>query len=172
MRRFYAELGHRFYQEWLGPTTEPHKKRLIVVPDGILHYIPFEALLTEAVAPEQPFEQWPYLLQQTAVSYRYAASLVEEEQPQLGTEVLAFAPDYSQSAERSTIRAEVKRLSAVEQELVDLEQRFEGDYFYGTAAQERLLKEATGQYGLIHLAMHGLVNPEEPLASSLVFAQS
>lgn len=46
---------------------------LVVIPDGPLHYLPFEALLTGA--PSAPREM-PYLLRKRPVSYAYSASML------------------------------------------------------------------------------------------------
>ncbi|MEW5979668.1 MAG: CHAT domain-containing tetratricopeptide repeat protein [Acidobacteriota bacterium] len=72
--REYAESAHDLYQVILAP-AEPiiNGKRLIVVPDDVLHSIPFEALVTAPPAPaeESPadFSGLQYLVREHEVSY-------------------------------------------------------------------------------------------------------
>ena len=44
-------------------------EHLIVAPDGILHYVPFEVLLTADPGPARDFGALPYLVRQIDVSY-------------------------------------------------------------------------------------------------------
>jgi CHAT domain-containing protein/Tfp pilus assembly protein PilF len=51
------------------------KESLIIIPDGILHYIPFDALLASDPEPAAPFSELDYVLRHYAITYHYSARL-------------------------------------------------------------------------------------------------
>ena len=86
----YPTLAHDLYQHLLGPelgagsspnpeaSSVPH---LILVPDGPLAKLPFEALLTEAHAPEghYSFKSLPYLFRRYSSSYAWSATVRQQD---------------------------------------------------------------------------------------------
>jgi CHAT domain-containing protein/Tfp pilus assembly protein PilF len=96
----YAQAAFRLYQTLLAPITSILEgKNLILVPDGLLSAIPFEALLTQAVNPAGELKDYlrlPYLVEAHAMSYAYSATLLQQLQSRKNREAkhdyLAFAP--------------------------------------------------------------------------------
>ena len=43
----YADAAYKLYEKLLAPIADQLPERLIIIPDGLLGYIPFEAILTE-----------------------------------------------------------------------------------------------------------------------------
>ncbi|WAC03453.1 CHAT domain-containing protein [Lacinutrix neustonica] len=70
-----------------------NKKNLIVLPDGLLNYIPFSALTTNE-------SNYNYLLEDYAISYANSATLLLQlqERKQNNNNVLAFAPTFKNSS--------------------------------------------------------------------------
>lgn len=73
----YKRTAHRLHQALIKP-IEPliTGKDLLIIPDGFLSDIPFEAFLTrdsEAVSPD--YSRLPYLMSDHAISYAYSVSL-------------------------------------------------------------------------------------------------
>lgn len=64
-KRSDAQAGRRLYDEVLRPIEKFHKSRMIIVPDGALHQLPFEALLDE---------NGTYVVKGAIVSYSNSAS--------------------------------------------------------------------------------------------------
>lgn len=69
----YIETAHHLYKLLL-KNVQPNSK-LIIIPDGKLLYLPFEALLTESVSPQANYVDLPYLVHQCAITYHYSTTL-------------------------------------------------------------------------------------------------
>ena len=76
----YARTAYALYQKTIAPlrTLTPLPETLIVVPDGMLSYLPFEALLCELPAHFQYFKTHHYLLRDFQISYANSATQLTE----------------------------------------------------------------------------------------------
>src|SRR6185436_5147470 len=93
------------------------KQKLIIVPSGPLHYLPFEVLLSSGDASTLTVAgpgKWPYLVRDYSISYVPSAGVLAslrsrpEEKPGLRKTFLAFAdPAYGNetAGEASILRA-------------------------------------------------------------------
>lgn len=108
----YVASAYRLYQQVLEPVEEQIRgKRLLLIPDGLLSYVPFEALLTRPVegADEDgvhDYSRLPYLVQRHAVSYGYSATLLLETMNRnrnaASRDFVAFAPVFAQGLPAGT----------------------------------------------------------------------
>ena len=161
--------------------------QLIIIPDNILGNIPFEVLLTDSVTTSPgDFAALPYLLHQYKISYTYSGTLLSEntKRKKAPTKkgILGYAASYSQemttnrSVERglrqSLLRKALQDLPAAKEEVQSLEKNYAGQFLYGADANEKHFIEQSGQYQIIHLAMHGLLNEKNPLLSALAFTEN
>jgi CHAT domain-containing protein/Tfp pilus assembly protein PilF len=92
----YQSAAHRLYEQ-LWPQALPAPiQHVILVPDGALHTIPFEALLTNNKGSGR---KMPYLLKRYAISYAYSATLLHEQltrqDDQPSKQLLAIAPVFA-----------------------------------------------------------------------------
>jgi CHAT domain-containing protein len=100
----------------------------------------------------------------------------------VGGRVLALASSYDPSlandprlsSRQQKIRRLMKDLPGAVEEVERMEQQFAGDFFYKEMADEARFKQqvATQHYSVIHLAMHGLVDAQQPEYSGLLFTYS
>ncbi len=96
----YRATAYRLFAQ-LWPKTLPKAiQQVVIIPDGELTTLPFEALLTST--PEQIRSKPDYLLNHYSVSYAYSASLLYEQltQPQAVAKkphLLALAPVFTNS---------------------------------------------------------------------------
>lgn len=78
----YLEAAGALYRELVAPAEEllAGRPRLIVSPDGPLHFLSFEALLTDDSRPrgEDLYEGLPYLIRERSVTYVPSASVLAE----------------------------------------------------------------------------------------------
>ncbi len=76
----YISLTLQFYSVLFQPIEHQleGKEKLLIIPDGALHSLPFDALISP-IADEssiENFSQLPYLLQRFQVQYHYSATLI------------------------------------------------------------------------------------------------
>jgi|GEM_PF-7069471 len=73
------QYGSGLYQTLLEKSFEQSKpERVLIVPDGHLHSLPFDALLSENTDSSFGFESLPYVLKKQEISYGYSATLARQ----------------------------------------------------------------------------------------------
>lgn len=94
----YLNIAYELYEGLLKPVEQKIAgKNVLIIPDGVLNYLPFEALLTKKVQPDTiDYREMPFLIKQNATSYAYSTSLWLETRQQVSeqpkNDFLAFAP--------------------------------------------------------------------------------
>jgi CHAT domain-containing protein len=152
------------------------KATLLIVPDGGLWQLPFQALLS---APNR------YLIQDYTVFYApsltvlremvkpgrtgtdSAMSLLAVGNPALGKETIERA--------RSANRDEkLDPLPDAEKEATTLGKLYapRSTVYIGAEAREARIKAEAGKYDILHLATHGILNDASPMYSHLVLSQT
>lgn len=185
----FVEDAQYFYKKFLAPVINevPVGKHIVIVPDQSLGHLPFETFLTEAPAQRLDYANYPYLIKKHPITYSYSATILlaqEREQerreiPEKG--VLAFAAEYADqnatdiSYQRSgtlgALREGLQPLPGAKKEVATMEKYLYGSFYNGETASEAHFKENAHKYGIIHLAMHGILDPRSPILSSLVFSE-
>jgi CHAT domain-containing protein/Tfp pilus assembly protein PilF len=76
----YASKASLIYQLLIAPIeSQISTQQLIIIPDGLLGYLPFESLLTEDVSDnQQDYRTLPYLIHKYQINYHCSASLLYE----------------------------------------------------------------------------------------------
>jgi CHAT domain-containing protein/tetratricopeptide (TPR) repeat protein len=104
-RQKFINLSHEVYRQFVKPVEEQlaGKKRLIIIGDGMTHYIPFEVLL----ASDQvlPFDELDYLIRNLEVSYHYSTNLFLNSRLYNSAEqddLFAFAPVFDEDQQTSS----------------------------------------------------------------------
>lgn len=69
-------------------------KRLRIIPDGALGYLPFEMLLTNNTSTDWKSKNTPFLLRDYAVSYAYSARLLDDNERTDGRNFGGFGIEY------------------------------------------------------------------------------
>lgn len=182
-----ARNGRLIYQKFLEPALKKEGiERLVLIPDGMLNYVPFDVLLTEK--PDYQtinFKTLPYLIKKQTISYHYSSTLKLFSRSSVKTngKMLAMASSYDKeafinakgfSARDYRIRTSVDDLPGAKREVEYLSETFAGKFLYGKNSNEANFKlySKNNPYSVIHLAMHGIVDSKQPEYSSLVFTHS
>lgn len=178
--KIFTESAYSLYQTLLQPIDNQLKKeKLLIIPDGLLGYIPFEILLQKPTNTEKiNYFSLPYLLRDFEISYAYSGTLWLNPLPasHAGTlSCVAFAPVFSgenqpKAQARDAQRQSLATLENTRSEVAEVGKRTHGDVFTDEAATESRFKAIAMKYRIIHLATHALINDENPLDLKLAFA--
>lgn len=183
---FISEAGC-FYQKLIAPHEQLIQSRsLIIIPDGQLAYLPFEVLVTEHVnnkAKSNKYNAISYLVKRNAISYAHSSTLLfkakasHEDQHK---ELLAFAPkyDYPDRLPKNIPLFRQKYLNQLyplpgSKEEVNLVQKIIGGrVFMDDDATEANFKKNAAKFDILHLAMHTIINIEDPMFTKMIFTQT
>jgi len=174
--------SRRLYEALVAPAESRlnKSKKLIIVPDGVLFSIPFEVLLTEDIEDTDEWGTLPFFARKHSPVYAPSVSIYlnlekNKKKRDHDLDLLAVGdPDFTTLAQsgagsRGTpleplpyTRAEVLSISAH----VDEGQK---GVLLGEDANEARFKQELRNSSprLLHLATHGLIDPNEPAASSI-----
>ncbi len=182
-----AEIGYSIYNKLCDTVLQAFtgRERLIIIPDGMLNYLPFEVLLTQKTIDEVSFKNYPFLLKDYVISYEYSSSLLVQNKTKKplfqSYRYAGFAPSYSQTEnffastrERELFGDRLNQLADLRfnrPEVQKIARIMSGTPFMGEDATESRFKEEVQNYGVIHLAMHGFIHDRQPLSSGLAFSR-
>ena len=191
----YNAAAQELYQRLIAPAKNLLNVSLIIIPDGVLNYIPFEVLLETEAKDPYDFSSYPYLLKSHQISYCYSATLLREMQQKRHKEepeksLLAFAPFYEgsyeylqdmfghvhQSTEMDTLdwiinRSDFAELPNSGEEVITISQLWNGDYYIDQDATEERFNQIAGDYRILHLSTHGIADSRVGDYSYLAFSE-
>ena len=118
----YIRSARSLYAYLVAPViaTLNRVDKLYIIPDGILNYLPFEALLTKKVArsARAAYAQFPYLLRKFEISYQASAELLLEHKEKTDAKYSSifsgFAPVFADHPPVEKFYADAIRSTAVE----------------------------------------------------------
>jgi tetratricopeptide (TPR) repeat protein len=152
------DLLHELYSTLIDPVADElvDARRLIVVPHGLLHYLPFHALLDPCGTP---------LVERIEVSYAPSAGVLAS--------CYARPPLPEGPGRRLLIGVPNEAIPQVEGEVAVLAPIF-GDQgvFCGVEATERVFRRQAPEADIIHLASHAVFREDNPLFSAIQLADS
>ncbi|RMG80295.1 MAG: CHAT domain-containing protein, partial [Bacteroidetes bacterium] len=149
---------------------------LTIVPGGILGYLPFEALLTQAPETAGNYQTHPYLIKAFNISYNYSAVLLRDKM--LSTtaaptnDFLGMAPRFDDVVNVQPAGSRTYELGALNYNIPEVKNIYAlmgGTVFLDSLATEANFRENAGRYNIIHLATHGKANDESSDYSFLAF---
>jgi CHAT domain-containing protein/tetratricopeptide (TPR) repeat protein len=170
-------------------------ERLVIIPDGLLYYLPFETL---ALFPQDQSSGEDFLISKYDVSYAPSCSSLlllnerkkKERYPKI---LLAFGnplypSDSSLSGKRKISLAGIMKetyegqgfdfssLAQSKQEIKEISRLFgknDRDVYLGKdACEETVKKIRLGDYQIIHFACHGFLDEKMPFRSALVLSSA
>ncbi|MDP2157170.1 MAG: CHAT domain-containing protein [Nitrospirota bacterium] len=132
-------------------------EHLVIVPHGILHYLPFHIL-------RQPDNR--YLLEDHTVSYLSSAGLMQftsEKQKKMQGNMIAFGnPDLGNL---------IYNLRYAEREAREIGSLYpQSEIYLGKDASLQRVEKSLAGYGVIHFASHGEFSEDNPLESSIMLS--
>ena len=182
----YQQPAYALYRQLLAPIVKDslliHINRLTIIPDGLLGYLPFELLLTALPTHETDYASLPYLILDYTVHYGYSATWlfhpITSTKRLANDQYIAFAPSYSGDSSKTPppstsehFRSHLAPLRFNRQEAGNIRHHLPGLTLIDQEAVEGRFKQEAHRYNIIHLAMHALIDHQNPMYSRLVFSQ-
>ncbi|QIL20911.1 CHAT domain-containing protein [Thermomonas sp. HDW16] len=152
-----AKIGDQIGQLLLAPLGIEAGKRIIIVPHGPLHYLPFQALRLDG----------QYLIERNPISIAPSISIaarLAERTPTAAPQLLAFG--------NPTIDPNVADpLPGAEREVHELSRQFPGArLFFKADANKTNFITSAPQSRLVHIAAHAMADTLDPLHSKVLLA--
>ena len=196
----YVQLGSSLYQKLMQPLMGAvTNSDILIIPDGVMNLLPFEALLTEEVTPSQDdinFAELPYVINDVTSSYSPSISMSslfrDSESQRYSQSFAAFAPVFNFSAssiQRRQGRADGQwsPLPSTKLEVQQIAELFDDgrslwemvfgdpdapDLFMEDVATEGNFKQRDlSRYKYLHLATHAFAGDSATSRSGIVFHQ-
>jgi len=140
---------------------------LIIVPDDMLYYIPYDALLTKD-------DVRSFLIKTHAISYANSATLLQEQKNRVSknkNNLVVFAPDFNdENVETLNGEVEASALMYSNIEAENITKYFDGKLFDKDNATLSNFRKEINNHNLIHFATHASANDEFPDYSYLIFS--
>jgi CHAT domain-containing protein len=142
----YTTLGYKLYQKLFNNLTN---KNIILIPDGVISFIPFDALITKKTTSTN-FENLPYLVQQSAINYAYSSTILLQEKNKKteNEKILGFFPVFENN------HRGLSQLTYTLIESANIKKTFKGNFLIESNATKRAFEKIANQYSIIHLSTH------------------
>jgi CHAT domain-containing protein/tetratricopeptide (TPR) repeat protein len=170
----FVKNSSALYQVLLSPFGLSQTDKLLIVPDGLLATIPFEALLTKNIsAAAINYRSLPYLINSSDLSYAFfSTSLFRNLEEVSGSRLLALA--YSGHNNNAGVeRKDARSIPGTSSELDAIKDVLaSGVFLRDTNATEGMFKKLASDFDLLHLALHGYGDDRNANMSYLSFPNS
>ncbi len=193
--RQYEQYAAKLYKKLIAPLNlTKETKEIIFIPDGVLGYIPFDALLTKAIPVNQQsqFHSYPYFGLEKVISYAFSATFLKELQQTVSTidnhQLLAFAPSFKVGIKEGAtlkvvpslegkdpifaLRSSLSPLLFNEREVEQIGANFSGKSYVNQQANKVSFIQEAPNYRYLHIASHGKMNDEDADLSYIAFTQN
>ncbi|MEM9337277.1 MAG: CHAT domain-containing tetratricopeptide repeat protein [Bacteroidota bacterium] len=168
-------------------------EKLILIPDGELNLLNFGTLVTDTSAhtgADLDFSQLSYVLKEYDISYAASANLwldarqdaqkiTHDRGESVAMDFGGFAPAYdtrkliTKSTPKmvaSLVRSEEMPLPGAKEEVLQIAELVDGHAWTGHEVTVQTFRDKVADYNILHLAMHALLDDEDPMRSNFVFA--
>lgn len=158
-----VRLGQSLYQDLLSPVDAWLPERVVVIPEGKLCYLPFEALLSSVPADAGNWRTYPFWAKEKAISYALSTDYLEETTLSPARKAiknwLGLAPFAEGDAKTVAQRSDggnpgLTPLPSSGKEVADIAALMAGEAWLGAAAAPGRFLKAAAFYRFLHLATH------------------
>ena len=141
----YNEFGTTLYKYLKLPENTAYKN-LIIIPDGLLNFLPFEALITKESTTTN-FAKMHYLLNDFRIAYNNSAGFYLNAKPISSNKqtVLGIFPVFEKTN---------YELAFSKAEMQSIKNNFDGLYFENSKANFDSFKKNAAKYSVLHLSTH------------------
>jgi CHAT domain-containing protein len=179
-RVHYQDIATQLYDLLLKPVRASlaGKTNLVIIPDGVLWELPFQAL--------QPARNH-FLIEDSAISYAPSLTVLHKmvtsrptRSTKASTTLLAVGNPIVSGETSTRVKSvlmdeQLLPLPEAERQVKLLGQLYtasQSKVYVGQAASEAIVKAEAGGSRILHLATHGILNDASPMYSQIVLARS
>lgn len=162
-------VAHNVYEALVKPVG-PLKSSVLLVPDGVLSQLPFEAFVVDTTGND--YKSLRYLIKEHAISYCYSLKLItEKETPRKEGKILAYGFLASDEPNKT-----LASLPGSIREIDILKQNFQSHSIVSRtgrqATKEQFREDLRGAYDLIHLCLHATSSTDNRFTNCVYFEQN
>ena len=169
MEESYSELAYGLYVLLVKPLLEQPKStinELVIIPDGPLHYIPFEALLRKRPPTDLSFGKMDYLLNDYVVSYYPSASLLHrsfQTKASKRNKYIGFAASYN-----NTLK--LPDPISCNQQIEQTGQLFDGQTYTGLHTSKQQFLQVLPKATILDFSGHAFFDNDATFESGILFS--
>jgi CHAT domain-containing protein len=152
--RLFYEQCYQLYAAIFSTYHWEQDRRYLLIPDGVLSYLPFDALLTNQQY-KNDYKQWPWLCKQVSLSQAYSLQTWYQQQTaQYTAEGFTgfFVPKGKDSQQP---------VLSVMQEYQALRGMIKGDYYVDSAASWNSFNSHTANAHVLHISSHAMSSVQD-----------
>ncbi len=180
------KLGHELFKTLVSPGLDGKFKKIIFIPDGILHYLPFETLLIQEDSRRWLIEDYKISYAPSITSLREIIEREGAQKQKTRKDLLAFGdPYFGPEEERTDAEDTLKTTPSVKttqfsrlqysglevEKIASLFTEQAIDTFKREEATEEQLKKLDLMpYRILHFATHCIIDDDKPARSHIVFS--
>ncbi len=180
----FTDTSYYLYSKLIEPLNLPENRKLTIIPDEQISYIPFEILTSNNPGYHKiDYTSPDYLLKDYKIGYAYSGKVLYNNlanKKRSRKKLAAFAPTYEnieqletlELATRQRYREKLYPLKGIVEEVKKIQNIIPGDVFIDKEATEEIFKRNSQNYDILHLAMHTIINDKDPMFSKMAFTQS
>jgi CHAT domain-containing protein len=166
----YQHAAYNFYNEiGLAKNIPSNISSLIIITDGTVNNVPFEALVT-AIGKDVSPKSFSYLLFTKQISYGYSIATLAAQTNNTSTSaktITCYAPVFSNNeCGKQPLLYSIGELDAIKNSFTD------GNYFLKNTATLAQFKNTVEDAGIVHIATHANADTSVGMQSSINFFDS
>jgi len=179
-------LGHALFKTLVSPGLDEKLEKIIFIPDDILHYLPFETLLTQENGQRWLIKDYTIAYAPSITSLREIIQHEEAREQKRQKDLLAFGDPYfgpdeeevdAEGALKSVTSAKTSQFSRLEYSGLEIEKiaglfknKAVNVFKRENATEERLKKLDLMSYKILHFATHCIIDDNKPARTHIVFS--
>lgn len=177
----FVNASHLLHNALIDPVTKGEKiEELLIIPDDLLSFIPFEILLSnqgDLKSINYSSKNLDYLIEDYAISYDYSATLFLQQKTiskNLTKDFIGFAPVFGKRDGLSMRSCQDDLLSDLKcniEEVENINKIIKGDSYVDANASKQVFVEDVKNYKIIHLATHACVDEINPKNNKIYFSE-
>ena len=150
----YYRDAYKIYQTLWQGAAGVKNENCMIIPDGILGYLPFDALVTDSVY-RPATDQWPFLIKKANLYFSYSLQTQWQQQKiqHPSRSFAGFFISFDSSSQSS--------IPAVKKEYDEIKTVMQGDFFSEKKASLAAFNKQLAEVNLLHISTHSFLQGKE-----------